>query len=155
MLANMEMTEESEHYMYDFESFVSEFGGSLGLFLGFSFFTLWDFGSPILVLIKNAIKRTVWICWIIEQLKKSFSSQLQIHTYLFKGKNAKIPAKACILLSLILSEYSILTTLTFQAQHICNNLQEFITILFLSAFLTDWQVFYHGPLISFHSAIFS
>ena len=59
MLANMEITEESEHYMYDFESFVSEFGGSLGLFLGFSFFTLWDFGSPILVVIKNAIKRTV------------------------------------------------------------------------------------------------
>ena len=59
MLANMEITEESEHYMYDFESFVSEFGGSLVLFLGFSFFTLWDFGSPILVIIKNAIKRTV------------------------------------------------------------------------------------------------
>ena len=30
MLANMEITEESEHYMYDFESFVSEFGGISG-----------------------------------------------------------------------------------------------------------------------------
>ena len=59
MLANMEITEESKHYMYDFESFVLEFGGSLGLFLGFSFFTLWDFGSPILVVIKKAIKKTV------------------------------------------------------------------------------------------------
>ena len=59
MLANMEITEESEHYMYDFESFVSEFGGSLGLFLGFSFFTLWDFGAPLLVVIKKAIRKTI------------------------------------------------------------------------------------------------
>ena len=59
MLANMEITEEFEHYMYDFESFVSEFGGALGLFLGFSFFTLWDFGAPFLIVMKKAIKRTI------------------------------------------------------------------------------------------------
>ena len=32
-----------EFYIYDFQTLVSDFGGSLGLFVGFSFFLLWDF----------------------------------------------------------------------------------------------------------------
>ena len=31
-----------EAYLYPFISFLAEFGGSLGLFLGFSFLSLWD-----------------------------------------------------------------------------------------------------------------
>ena len=33
---------EEEVLVYPFQSFVAEFGGSLGLFLGFSFMTIWD-----------------------------------------------------------------------------------------------------------------
>ena len=32
----------TEYYIYPFESLVSDFGGSLGLFVGFSFVMLWD-----------------------------------------------------------------------------------------------------------------
>ena len=31
-----------EYFIYPFESLVSDFGGSLGLFVGFSFVLLWD-----------------------------------------------------------------------------------------------------------------
>ena len=43
-----ELLEEREMYVYGFVSFVSEFGGSLGLFLGFSFMTVWDICEPLL-----------------------------------------------------------------------------------------------------------
>ena len=33
---------EEEVLVYSFESFIAEFGGSLGLFLGVSFMTIWD-----------------------------------------------------------------------------------------------------------------
>ena len=33
---------EEEALVYSFESFIAEFGGSLGLFLGVSFMTIWD-----------------------------------------------------------------------------------------------------------------
>ena len=33
---------EEEVLVYPFQSFIAEFGGSLGLFLGFSFMTIWD-----------------------------------------------------------------------------------------------------------------
>jgi hypothetical protein len=39
---------EKEVYLYDVVSFVSEFGGALGLFLGFSFFAFWDILEIIL-----------------------------------------------------------------------------------------------------------
>ena len=42
MFAKSEEVEEKEAYVYEFMSFVSEFGGSLGLFLGFSFLSSWD-----------------------------------------------------------------------------------------------------------------
>ena len=33
---------ETEELIYPWESFLAEFGGCLGLFLGFSFMTIWD-----------------------------------------------------------------------------------------------------------------
>ena len=33
---------ETESLLYSIESLVAEFGGTLGLFLGFSFMALWD-----------------------------------------------------------------------------------------------------------------
>ena len=33
---------EEESLVYSFESWIAEFGGSLGLFLGFSFMTIWN-----------------------------------------------------------------------------------------------------------------
>ena len=46
--AKTEIVEEKEAYIYDVVSFVSEFGGALGLFLGFSFFAFWDILEIIL-----------------------------------------------------------------------------------------------------------
>ena len=40
--AKTEIVEEKEAYVFDVVSFVSEFGGALGLFVGFSFFAFWD-----------------------------------------------------------------------------------------------------------------
>ena len=39
---NKELTLETEELAYDILTFVANFGGTLGLFLGFSFFMLWD-----------------------------------------------------------------------------------------------------------------
>ena len=38
MIAKKEIIEETEVLAYSFISFLAEFGGALGLFLGFSFF---------------------------------------------------------------------------------------------------------------------
>ena len=43
MPAQNDIEVEEEHYVYDFTSFVSEFGGALGLFVGFSFLTTIDY----------------------------------------------------------------------------------------------------------------
>ena len=48
------MLEEREELLYTLESLVAEFGGTLSLFLGLSFMTLWD-GVE---LIKQAITQT-------------------------------------------------------------------------------------------------
>ena len=48
-----EANEEREIFLYDFTSFVSEFGGALGLFLGFSFFSLWDIIQPIIIFLNK------------------------------------------------------------------------------------------------------
>ena len=45
--AKTEMMEDKEVYVYGFVSFVSEFGGSLGLFLGFSFLMVWEIIEPL------------------------------------------------------------------------------------------------------------
>ena len=39
---------DEEQYFYDFNSFLGEVGGSLGLFLGISFFTLYEWSTSIL-----------------------------------------------------------------------------------------------------------
>ena len=57
ILANKEITVEREMIVYDFTSFVSEFGGSLGLFLGFSFFMLWDMITPVFVIFRKIIRK--------------------------------------------------------------------------------------------------
>ena len=36
------MLVEKESLLYNFESLVAEFGGTLGLFIGFSFMAFWD-----------------------------------------------------------------------------------------------------------------
>ena len=46
--AKTEAWEEREALIYEFVSFVSEFGGSLGLFLGFSFYSVWDILAQVL-----------------------------------------------------------------------------------------------------------
>ena len=48
--ARNEVLEEEEAYVYGFVSFVSEFGGSLGLFLGFSFMMVWEVFEPLLII---------------------------------------------------------------------------------------------------------
>ena len=55
LLARSEVIEKEEHYIYDFISFISECGGSLGLFLGFSFFMVLDYLAPFLVIVKKLI----------------------------------------------------------------------------------------------------
>ena len=42
LLASSKVKKRTEEYIYPMISFVSEFGGSLGLFLGFSFIMIWD-----------------------------------------------------------------------------------------------------------------
>ena len=41
---------------YDFVSLVSDFGGTLGLFVGFSFFALWEIFKDFAVLLGFAFK---------------------------------------------------------------------------------------------------
>ena len=43
LFAKTEIVEEKEVLVYEFISFVAEFGGALGLFLGFSFVSSWEF----------------------------------------------------------------------------------------------------------------
>ena len=43
IMASTDVLEKHEELIYPFLSFVAEFGGSLGLFLGFSFMTVFDF----------------------------------------------------------------------------------------------------------------
>ena len=51
--------EERQSLLYDFQSFVSEFGGALGLFLGFSFLSCLDLFQGIFVSLKN--KRFIFL----------------------------------------------------------------------------------------------
>ena len=44
---------ETESLLYSIESLVAEFGGTLGLFLGFSFMALWD-GLEVMVNLENS-----------------------------------------------------------------------------------------------------
>ena len=45
-----------EFYTYSFISFVSDVGGSLGLFVGFSFFAVWDLLMDLIMLGAEKLK---------------------------------------------------------------------------------------------------
>ena len=45
-----------EFFVYTFFSLVSDFGGSLGLFIGFSFFALWDIVKDCLLASNKVVK---------------------------------------------------------------------------------------------------
>ena len=45
--------ERSEQLLYPIESFISEFGGALGLFLGFSFMQIWDISEEFIKMSSN------------------------------------------------------------------------------------------------------
>ena len=42
-----------QFYIYDLQTLVSDFGGSLGLFVGFSFFMVWDLVKDAIILGAN------------------------------------------------------------------------------------------------------
>ena len=50
------VVEKTEKLEYDWLTLVANIGGALGLFLGFSFFMLWDLLSPCAVKIFRLIK---------------------------------------------------------------------------------------------------
>ena len=54
--ASTEVTTMEEVYLYPILSFLAEFGGALGLFLGFSFLMLWDFVYYLFMLCYDGIK---------------------------------------------------------------------------------------------------
>ena len=51
-------TVRKEFYILNFVTFVSNYGGSLGLFVGFSFFMMWDIvGDVVMVIMKVKISK--------------------------------------------------------------------------------------------------
>ena len=48
-MSSKTLTRKNEVWIYPIESFVSEFGGALGLFLGFSFLMIWDIVKVIMI----------------------------------------------------------------------------------------------------------
>ena len=59
VLVNNELTVKTEAYLYDERSLLAEFGGALGLFLGFSFYMLWEIFEPIVNSLKKQIREDV------------------------------------------------------------------------------------------------
>ena len=55
-LGSVEVTVMKEFFVYTFFSLVSDFGGSLGLFVGFSFFSLWDLVKDCVLFSGQVIK---------------------------------------------------------------------------------------------------
>ena len=51
------LTIKEETLLYPFQSFLAEAGGSLGLFLGFSFLNLWNVSLVTLIKIWKAINK--------------------------------------------------------------------------------------------------
>ena len=53
MLASSKIKVKEEILIYDIESLVSDIGGALGLFLGFSVIMIWDWIQNIMIFIKT------------------------------------------------------------------------------------------------------
>ena len=51
------LTIKEEKLLYPFDSFLADFGGCLGLFLGLSFLSIWDIFVSILKLVSNKFKK--------------------------------------------------------------------------------------------------
>ena len=51
------LTIKEEKLLYPFDSFLADFGGCLGLFLGLSFLSIWDIFVSILRLVSNKFKK--------------------------------------------------------------------------------------------------
>ena len=64
-MANDELEEETEEYVYDAISLISEVGGSLGLFLGFSFFMLYDLILSAFKEIKKNINKWSYVMFVM------------------------------------------------------------------------------------------
>ena len=56
LLATTTVLVKTEELFYPFESFLAEFGGALGLFLGFSFMMAWDVFQTVLKLFMSKRK---------------------------------------------------------------------------------------------------
>ena len=56
--ASTDILSRTEEKIYPFESFVAEFGGALGLFLGFSFIMVWDGMKSCIQSLWNYFQRT-------------------------------------------------------------------------------------------------
>ena len=54
--ARTDAVEEREGFVYEMISFVSEFGGALGLFLGFSFLDIWTIMDLTIAALKKSLK---------------------------------------------------------------------------------------------------
>ena len=51
------LTIKEEKLLYPFDSFLADFGGCLGLFLGLSFLSIWDMFVSILIPVSNKFKK--------------------------------------------------------------------------------------------------
>ena len=48
---------ETEQYLYPFKSLVADVGGTLGLFLGFSIMSLWEYVEILIAIVTKILKR--------------------------------------------------------------------------------------------------
>ena len=63
---------QEEQYVYPVDSFIAEFGGALGLFLGFSFIMIWD----VVQFIISAVSKKVWTKYLTcSSEKKNYIKQ--------------------------------------------------------------------------------
>ena len=58
LVTSTDIVSRTEQKIYPFASFVAEFGGALGLFLGFSFFMIWDGMISIIQTLIHWFKRS-------------------------------------------------------------------------------------------------
>ena len=68
--ASTEIIKKKEVFTYPFDSFVSEVGGALGLFLGFSFIMLWDLFKVFV----NMYNKLVNLLYLVDDDKMALKS---------------------------------------------------------------------------------